>query len=205
MALRRKRPFAVDGTGPRFFAAFLNAQLGQGFHDVHGCQADGNDLTDKAHDVLRIVGAIGIVDDAAALVGRDLILVDDPLQRRAVAEAVFVSLGRDAAQGEEVVVAERSLVLAEAHLLDAPVQLPLLDVLQWIFDLLFVVDVELGETAAGVDESPEHLLVVIGSHPVTKGGRQGWGTPSKDSRRKAGPPAGYHTADLKHRRQSFCM
>jgi hypothetical protein len=50
-------------------------------------------------------------------------------------------------------------------------------------------------------------LVVIGSHPVTKGGRQGWGTPSKDSRRKAGPPAGYHTADLKHkhRRQSFCM
>jgi len=83
---------------------------------------------------------------------------------------------RSAGRGEEVVVNERSFVFAEAHLLYAPVQLSLFDAFQRIFRLLFVVDVEVGETAASVDESPEDFLVVIGSHPVAKDGRQGWGT-----------------------------
>jgi hypothetical protein len=35
--------------------------------------------------MLRIISAIGVVDDAAAFVGGDLILVDDPIQRGAIA------------------------------------------------------------------------------------------------------------------------
>ena len=97
-------------------------QFWQRVDNCHRLQADGDDLADQADDVFAVVGAVGVVGDAAALVGRDLVLVDDPLQGRAVAEAVFEGLGRDAGQREEVVVDERGLVLAEAHLLHAPVR-----------------------------------------------------------------------------------
>ena len=126
--------------------------------DFHGFQADGNNLSDEAHDVFSVVGAVGIVNDAAALVGRDLVLVDDPFQRRAVAEAIVVRLCWNALQRQEFVVDERGLVLAEAHLFDAPVQLPFFDALQRVFGLLFVVDVKVGESASGLGESPEHLV-----------------------------------------------
>jgi len=44
------------------------AEVGQGFEDLHGFQADGDDLPYEAHDVLLVVGAVGIIDDAAALI-----------------------------------------------------------------------------------------------------------------------------------------
>jgi hypothetical protein len=65
-----------------------------------------DDLADEADDVLGVVFAVGVVDDAGALVGRELVLVDDPFERGAVAEAIFGDLGRGAAQREEGVVAE---------------------------------------------------------------------------------------------------
>ena len=77
------------------FWRYLRYQLRQCPDDLHCLLADGDDLSDQAHDVFWVVGAVGIVGDATALVGRDLILVDDLFQRRAVAEAVFVSFGRD--------------------------------------------------------------------------------------------------------------
>ena len=40
-----------------------------------------------AQDVFGIAGAVGVVDDAAAFVGVDAVLVDDPFERGAVAEA----------------------------------------------------------------------------------------------------------------------
>ena len=71
-------PFFV-GSGLR---ALRNAPLRQRLHDLHGFQADGNDLPHQPHDVFRVVLAVGVVGDAAALVGLNLVLVDDPLQRR---------------------------------------------------------------------------------------------------------------------------
>jgi len=62
---------------------------------------------------------LGVVDDAGALVGRDLVLVDDPFEGGAVAEAVVIRGGGDAAQGEEVVVAEFGFVFGVLHALDA--------------------------------------------------------------------------------------
>ena len=70
----------------------------------HGFEADGDDLGDEADDVLGVVGAVGVVGDAAALVGADLVLVNDPVQGGAVAETVFKGLGRDAFEGKEVVI-----------------------------------------------------------------------------------------------------
>ena len=43
-----------------------------GLHDVRGLQAGGDDLADEAVDVLLIVGAVAVVDDAAALVGGNI-------------------------------------------------------------------------------------------------------------------------------------
>jgi hypothetical protein len=68
-------------------------------------------LADQTGNILRIVFAIRVVRYAAALVGGDLILIDDPFEGGAIAEAVFISFGRDAAKREELVVDERSLSL----------------------------------------------------------------------------------------------
>jgi hypothetical protein len=70
--------------------------VGQGVDDGYGFQADADDLADQADDVLGIVVAVGVAGDAAALVGADLVLIDDPFQGTAVAQAVFQGGGRDA-------------------------------------------------------------------------------------------------------------
>jgi len=60
-------------------------------------------LADEADDVFGVVGAVGVAGDAAAFVGGHLVLIDDPIEGGAVAEAVVEDLGRDAFQGEGVV------------------------------------------------------------------------------------------------------
>ena len=67
---------------------FPHAQSRQRLHDLHGYQTQADHLAEQAHDVLGVVGAVGVVDDAAALVGLDAVLVDDPVEGGAVAEAV---------------------------------------------------------------------------------------------------------------------
>ena len=52
---------------------------------------------------MRVVGAVGVVDDAAALVDFDAVLVDDPFEGGAVAEAVVEGGRGNAAEREEVV------------------------------------------------------------------------------------------------------
>src|SRR3712207_8059041 len=57
----------------------------------------------------------GVRGDAAALVGADLVLVDDPFQRAAVAQAIVERLGRDAAEGQGVVDRQGGLIRSEEH------------------------------------------------------------------------------------------
>ena len=71
-----------------------NLHGGQGAHDLDSFEADGDDLGDEAEDVLGLVRAVGVVGDAAAFVGADLILVNDLIEGGVVAETVFASLGR---------------------------------------------------------------------------------------------------------------
>ena len=82
-----------------------------GLHDIHRLQADCDHLADEAHDVLRVIRAVRIVDNAAALVGADLVLIDDPVQGRTIAQAVFEDFGRNPAESQEIVVDKLRLVL----------------------------------------------------------------------------------------------
>src|SRR5208283_485044 len=49
--------------------------------DLHGFEADGDDLPNQADDVLGVVGVVGVVVDVAAFVGADLVLVNDVINR----------------------------------------------------------------------------------------------------------------------------
>jgi hypothetical protein len=75
---------------------------------VLGFEGDGDDLADEAEDVVVVVGAVGVVEDAGAGVGGDAVLVrrslrPDPFEGGAVAEAVVEGGGGDAAEEEKVV------------------------------------------------------------------------------------------------------
>jgi len=88
-------------------------ERGEGGDDLLSLQRDGDDLADETEDVLVVVFAVGVVDDAGAGVGGDAVLVDDPFEGGAVAEAVVEGGGGDAAQEQEVVVAEFGFVSGE--------------------------------------------------------------------------------------------
>jgi len=95
---------------------------GQGGDDFDRIDADAGDLANQAHDVFRVALAVGIGADAGAFVFGDLVLVDDPFEGGAVAEAVVEGFGRDVGEGEGVVDAERFFVFGELHLFDAAVE-----------------------------------------------------------------------------------
>jgi hypothetical protein len=118
-------------------------------------EADGDHLADEADDVFRIVGAVRVVDDAGAGVGGDAVLVDDPLKGAAVAEFVFVNVGRDAAEGEEIVVTELGFVLGEGHFLDFPVELADFGAFQRVLGLFFVADVQVHQLFADFRVGPK--------------------------------------------------
>ena len=104
---------------------------------------------------MRVVFAVRVVDDAGAGVGGDAVLVSDPLEGGAVAKAVVEGGERDAAQGEEVVVFELGAVFrVEAHAFDAKGDFGfgVFDLLELVFGLLLVVDVEIQQALAGGGE-----------------------------------------------------
>ena len=88
-------------------------ERGEGGDDLLSLQRDGDDLADETEDVLVGVFAVGVVDDAGAGVGGDAVLVDDPFEGGAVAEAVLEGGGGDATEEQEVVVAEFGFVSGE--------------------------------------------------------------------------------------------
>ncbi len=86
----------------------------QGGDDLDRLHTDTDDLADEADDVL---GFVGVRADAGALISLHAVLIDDPLDGAAVAEAVLEDLRGDARQGERVVDLDRVFVLAQARLL----------------------------------------------------------------------------------------
>jgi len=123
--------------------------MGSEFADeFHGFEADCDYLTDQADSIFGVVGAVRVVDYAAAFVCGDLVLVDDPFQGAAVAEAVFVDFGRDAAQGQEAVVLDLGFVFGQGHPFDAPVELAGFGALERVLGLLLVFDVEFHQVCA---------------------------------------------------------
>ena len=76
-----------------------NLQTREVFNDLSGFETDGDDLPYQTQNILRVIVPIGIVGDAAAFVGGDLILIDDPFEGGTVAEAVVVGFFRDFGEG----------------------------------------------------------------------------------------------------------
>ena len=67
-------------------------------------QAHPNNALDQLQNILLIIApALGIVDDAAALVGFDSILIDNPVQRRAIAKPIGKDAFRDVMQRQAAV------------------------------------------------------------------------------------------------------
>ncbi len=83
-------------TGSGWCLRLRRVALRQGGDDLGRFHADADDLSDEADDVLRVVGVVGVRADAGAFVFLDAVLIDDPLDGAAVAEAVFEDLRRDA-------------------------------------------------------------------------------------------------------------
>ena len=68
----------------------------QFFHQLHRLHAHRYHLADQSRDVLLVVEAVGIARDAAAFVRADLVLINDPFQSRAVAQAIAGAFRRNA-------------------------------------------------------------------------------------------------------------
>ena len=75
--------------------SFRSVVRRQGTDDLHCLDTNGDDLSDEPQDVILIVAPVRIAFDAGARIARDAILVDNPVQRRTVAEPVIEDLGRN--------------------------------------------------------------------------------------------------------------
>ena len=127
---------------------------GEAADDLYCLDTDADDLADEADDVFFIIRVVGVAGDAAAFVGADLVLVDDPVQRAAVAEAVVEDFGRNLGERQGFVDLQLRLVFGEPHFLDVvgerdavgfePLERPGFE--------LFVAEVEVGESFAGFGE-----------------------------------------------------
>jgi len=88
---------ALSGSAGRWWRLRLRCVvLWQGGDDLDRFHADADDLSDEADDVLGVVGVVGIRADAGAFVFLHAVLIDDLLDRAAVAEVVFEDLQREA-------------------------------------------------------------------------------------------------------------
>jgi hypothetical protein len=67
-------------------------------HKLDRLKTHCNYLSNQPRNVLRIICAVGVVGDAAAFVGADLVLVDDPVERGAIAQPILKYFGRNSTQ-----------------------------------------------------------------------------------------------------------
>src|SRR5664279_646174 len=105
-------------------------QRRKAINDRRRLHAHSDQALDKGDDVPRLASSgcpvAGVVDDAAGLVGLDLIAVHNPLDGGLAVDFVLVRLWRDTAEGQRAVVDDRGLVhdragFAEPHLGDMQV------------------------------------------------------------------------------------
>ncbi len=92
------------------FLSFRSIILKQGRDDLLRFETYGDDLAEKAQDVTFVIHPIRIAFDSAAPIDRDAILVDDPIERRAIAQFVSEDFWRDALQFERLVIFQSQLI-----------------------------------------------------------------------------------------------
>src|SRR5664280_2310132 len=173
------RPDPVAG----WTGLFRKPQRRKAINDRRRLHAHSDQALDKVDDVPWLASSgcpvVGVVDDAAGLVGLDLIAVHDPLDGGLAVDFVLVRLWRDTAEGQRTVVDDRGLVhdragFAEPHLGDMQVHVathPAAVLVQRPGLDGFVVEMPGGQVTSGLAETPEvldhrntrdHLLQVSG-------------------------------------------
>ena len=79
-------------------------QSEQPLHNLNRLQTDCDYLSDKFDNVLRIILAVRVVDDATPFVGLDAILIYHPFQRRSIPKPIIKRLRGYSVEGQEIVV-----------------------------------------------------------------------------------------------------
>ena len=95
----------------------------QPVNNVYCFQTDRDNLSNQTEDILWIFRTIRIILDAAPFVYLHAILIDHPLQRRAIAQPIIKHFRRDALQREELVVFQTRLVFGKLHPLHRQIHL----------------------------------------------------------------------------------
>src|SRR5687768_3614922 len=106
--------------GRRYLGYNLFNDQRQRLYQLDRLDTHHHHLPDQPHDVLFIIGAIWVTRNAAAFVGTDLVLVDHPFQRRAVAQAIVETLIGDASECQRLVNDNGILCRRQFHLRHTP-------------------------------------------------------------------------------------
>ena len=64
-------------------------QRGELVNELHRLEADGNHFANEPYNVLRVVSTVRIIDNATTLIGLNLVLVNDPVERRTIAKPIL--------------------------------------------------------------------------------------------------------------------
>jgi hypothetical protein len=106
-------PRPVDEANSTF--GFIRKLRRQRVHNLQRLNTHPNNLTHEPNDVFFIIRVVGVTDDAAAFIRADLVLVDDPVECAAIAEAVLENLGRNFRKRQRFVDLEMRLVIGERN------------------------------------------------------------------------------------------
>ena len=138
--------------------SLLLCQRWQCFNNCYRLQTHRDYLLNQFDNILGIVGAVWVVDDAAPSICLHTILIYHPFQCGTRAEAIVKYFRGHPVNCEKFVVDDLRFVFGEFHFLDAPVEwdLQILDELEIaVFRLGFVVDMDFCKSFACLCESPE--------------------------------------------------
>ena len=163
-------------------------RLRQPLNDACGLDADMHDPANRCDQVSRVFEpAIGIVDNAARLVARDPVAVDEPLQRRPAVDLISVRRVGDAAQTHVLVDAQDRLfigieshrALADPEMLRSRLSRLRKHDVERIFFAGLIIEMEFRECAPGLgkgmkigrERNPREILCKIVREPRAVAGR----------------------------------
>ena len=134
-----------------------NAQLWQPLHNLHRLQTNRDHLPNQPDNILLIIRAVWVIDDAAPFVRLDTILIYYPLQRRPIPKPIFKRLCWYLIEHQEIVVLYLRIVFEQLHLFDAPIErrIRCLNETQRICVHLLIADVNLPQPLPRFGKRPE--------------------------------------------------
>src|SRR5256884_6935278 len=141
---------------------FLCHFTGEFIHQFHSLNAHCYHFPDQAHNILLVIQVVGVAHNTAMLILADLILIDYPIQRRAIAELVLEALLWYPFKCEAFIYNHCCLIWSKLHLLHAAAKSYILVInpFEWIFLHLLIMQVHVHQLPTNVHASQERLFVM---------------------------------------------